>query len=161
MLFDQSLGDSSDYRTGFHAVGLQRSRGGYRADTAQRSFARGSHGTTVEHVVAQVEAMIEPRNDQIRFATQHAVLSVQRNVNTIGRRTVDCENSRLGLPKAQRTIQAYRMARSALLCRRSTHDHIRKVRQGITEVSQSRRSEEHTSELQSRENLVCGLRLEK
>src|SRR5436309_7307878 len=42
-----------------------------------------------------------------------------------------------------------------------THDRIREVAYGGLLAHRRKRSEEHTSELQSRENLVCRLLLEK
>src|SRR5258707_11070729 len=46
------------------------------------------------------------------------------------------------------------------LAQRGLHD-FRRVRRGVLSVAASLRSEEHTSELQSRQYLVCRLLLEK
>src|SRR5690606_42124495 len=50
--------------------------------------------------------------------------------------------------------------RSSYSCRRASSTYFRNP-SGITCTSSFKRSEEHTSELQSRENLVCRLLLEK
>jgi hypothetical protein len=99
-MFTLSLGG------GCRPIRFEPRRERQRRHAAQRALARGGHGATVEHVVAQVCAVIQAREHEVWPARQDARTGVERGVNAVSRSAVDGKHAVPVGREAQRPMQA-------------------------------------------------------
>ena len=108
------------------------------AQPPQRSFARCGHGTAIEDIAREVEAMVDAGHHQIRTPREHSALRAERDVDRVGGRSIDGEQLRSVLSQPQRRRQADGVAGSALLGERRTHHHIGHGRERLPQLLQPR-----------------------
>jgi hypothetical protein len=81
-------------------------------DAEERGLARGTHRPRVEHVVAQVAAAVDARDDERRPARQQLH---DREVHAVRRRAVHGEDACVDLLRPQRVLERQRLGARARL----------------------------------------------
>src|SRR5690606_10396109 len=80
-------------------------------DAPQRALASGRDRPGVERVLAEVQAAVDPGADDVGPAREEARRRVERGVDAVGRSAVDREDALLDRARAERAVQAQRVAR--------------------------------------------------
>ena len=93
---------------------------------------------SIEGVLPKVQAVVDPRHDEIGAPRKHANAAVQSDVHAVRRRSVEREDSFGDLAKAQWAPEAERVARGALLRLRREDDDVARRRERVAHRQEAR-----------------------